>query len=266
MLSRVYPRVYGESTWEETCRELIAGLSPRVRGIRPRADPQAGREGSIPACTGNPGRGRGCAPGMRVYPRVYGESVDPPVLSMRRYGLSPRVRGIPRSTAPQRSWVWSIPACTGNPPSAPARSDSTKVYPRVYGESAGPYRDQRSPEGLSPRVRGIHSHRGPECSRHGSIPACTGNPRSVGCTSRASRVYPRVYGESVISAHGRNSPSGLSPRVRGIQLLRSDYELHLGSIPACTGNPGRPRARRRPVTVYPRVYGESEATRRRLRR
>ena len=94
--ARVYPRVYGES-WVSTERaEAEYGLSPRVRGILGLHGPHANRVGSIPACTGNPSMSGADAPSSGVYPRVYGESW---LLTDRRttsWGLSPRVRGIPR--------------------------------------------------------------------------------------------------------------------------------------------------------------------------
>ena len=54
------------------------GLSPRVRGILVCVThPQAGLR-SIPACTGEPTPARGLKTAVRVYPRVYGGTLDPP--------------------------------------------------------------------------------------------------------------------------------------------------------------------------------------------
>ena len=51
--------------------------------------------------------------------------------------------------------------------------------------------------------------------------------------------------------------SGLSPRVRGIRPLPAEKVVHVGSIPACTGNPRLTIVHLSVARVYPRVYGES---------
>ena len=66
-----------------------------------------------------------------------------------------------------------------------------------------------------------------------------------------------MYGESPARSLCGRSPSGLSPRVRGIPAPGLGNGAASGSIPACTGNPAAgfrydPRGQ-----VYPRVYGES---------
>ncbi len=54
----VYPRVYGGTEDVRRADALITGLSPRVRGNHLLRRLQVGREGSIPACTGEPRRAR----------------------------------------------------------------------------------------------------------------------------------------------------------------------------------------------------------------
>ena len=55
--SRVYPRVYGETTRGLGRPPKARGLSPRVRGNRYLEYSEAVCEGSIPACTGKPLKG-----------------------------------------------------------------------------------------------------------------------------------------------------------------------------------------------------------------
>ena len=95
----VYPRVYGGTCPGQAFPYSAAGLSPRVRGnlfartwFRPL-------NRSIPACTGEPA---GCpVPSLlhEVYPRVYGGTLGNVWNDDDEVGLSPRVRGNPR-TAP----------------------------------------------------------------------------------------------------------------------------------------------------------------------
>ena len=111
----VYPRVYGESDHLTAVRQRAMGLSPRVRGIRLRPRHRQSASGSIPACTGNPWTARRCSPRLEVYPRVYGESLDPKKHYTGEGGLSPRVRGILFGLGDEQPRSRSIPACTGNP-------------------------------------------------------------------------------------------------------------------------------------------------------
>ena len=97
LLSRVHPRVCGESLDLHLVVEVVDGPSPRVRGIPRRVVRSNPLSGSIPACAGNPMAGWPIRPCSRVHPRVCGESV---VLCRDRQG-SRR----------------SIPACAGNPSS-----------------------------------------------------------------------------------------------------------------------------------------------------
>ena len=52
--SRVYPRVYGGTLAEVLVKELLEGLSPRVRGNPKLEKGNLSRIRSIPACTGEP--------------------------------------------------------------------------------------------------------------------------------------------------------------------------------------------------------------------
>ena len=195
-LSRVYPRVYGESTSGTTYSAGAAGLSPRVRGILDQHSRAGGQLGSIPACTGNPDRNMKNINTDWVYPRVYGESSRPSTTGARRRGLSPRVRGIRTLGSGSRVPFGSIPACTGNPRACAGRRPGPRVYPRVYGESNRRRQPAQVARGLSPRVRGIRSVLGTDPVGKGSIPACTGNPWSSELNASQDGVYPRVYGES----------------------------------------------------------------------
>ena len=114
--------------------------------------------------------------------------------------------------------------------------------------------------GLSPRVRGNRLLRLPSCIHTRSIPACTGEPIARFGIVRNTRVYPRVYGGTPVSGVQRRQGQGLSPRVRGNPVSVGTAATGQRSIPACTGEPGKPRWRRGSRAVYPRVYGGTSTT------
>ena len=192
---------------------------------------------------------------------MYGESRQRNLLEAATAGLSPRVRGIPTRHEGRSQPDGSIPACTGNPPAQAPYRFIIAVYPRVYGESHCYKLEGHHDEGLSPRVRGILAEAEALDAADGSIPACTGNPRTAPQRPPTAMVYPRVYGESELSVPADRAAGGLSPRVRGIPR-RLGRRLGEGrSIPACTGNPRLSGLSATCTPVYPRVYGESRAPR-----
>ena len=96
----VYPRVCGGTPESMSGGMKTRGLSPRVRGNRWGPGSSGGSVGSIPACAGEPRRGRLRRWRGRVYPRVCGGTAT---LMMNRWsmlGLSPRVRGNPCRAMP----------------------------------------------------------------------------------------------------------------------------------------------------------------------
>ena len=115
ILTTVYPRVCGGTKASLAAVPAGLGLSPRVRG-NPLDSPLAQDSlRSIPACAGEPGRGRRGKTRMAVYPRVCGGTGLILVQALHRSGLSPRVRGNRpcRAVCPPRRG--SIPACAGEP-------------------------------------------------------------------------------------------------------------------------------------------------------
>ena len=89
----VYPRVCGGTPPLLVIARPGRGLSPRVRGNPDYARNIFIKQGSIPACAGEPpeaGAG-GCL--ARVYPRVCGGTGTDAKIPLGVEGLSPRVRG-----------------------------------------------------------------------------------------------------------------------------------------------------------------------------
>ncbi len=90
-----------------------------------------------------------------------------------------------------------------------------KVYPRVYGGTYLVRNCNVCVIGLSPRVRGNPNLDIRGGQRHGSIPACTGEPVADTNGSLMQMVYPRVYGGTDEDKRLPAYSAGLSPRVRG---------------------------------------------------
>ena len=129
--------------------------------------------------------------------------------------------------------------------------------------------------GLSPRVRGNRANGQIFGAGIGSIPACAGQPGQSDCGRLVTWVYPRVCGATRSKSCRFSAQMGLSPRVRGNLVQLADQPAHAGlsprvrgnlrgfdhgfarirSIPACAGQPIRPKLRPWTVRVYPRVCG-----------
>ena len=88
-----------------------------------------------------------------------------------------------------------------------------------------------------------------------SIPAYAGEPARRAYPAADAQVYPRVCGGTRWQVSQYMADAGLSPRMRGNQLVISTAGINLGSIPAYAGEPGIYIARARVCRVYPRVCG-----------
>ena len=252
---RVYPRVCGGT------HALLAGggghggLSPRVRGNRSPYGLAGGDGGSIPACAGEPTTVTLTVREFRVYPRVCGGTICGWDRKRLDPGLSPRVRGNQDGTPQRRQAEGSIPACAGEPSATTAEGSCARVYPRVCGGTRlSPTASGMRP-GLSPRVRGNRLITAAHAARHGSIPACAGEPARMTTTLLSSRVYPRVCGGTPAEVVAEGVAGGLSPRVRGNRGGAGEGGGPHGSIPACAGEPCSAWIRQPRSRVYPRVCG-----------
>ena len=172
---------------------------------------------------------------VMVYPRVCGGTGPWSDAPRTEGGLSPRVRGNHTATGQT--------AAAG------------RVYPRVCGGTVCYLTEPHWTPGLSPRVRGNQRQGWREFFRHRSIPACAGEPCSaMRCWSWWS-VYPRVCGGTAVGTFTSTYIAGLSPRVRGNQVIRP-FDFHSRrSIPACAGEPSGRWPTLLPRPVYPRVCG-----------
>ena len=271
----VYPRVCGGTRRRHCQRAWPWGLSPRVRGnpsgrgwrrahrgsiprVRGNLLPilrtrESG--GSIPACAGEPLTSSRTPSPCWVYPRVCGGTFASRVHTTSMPGLSPRVRGNLIPATRSATLEGSIPACAGEPRRHRASIEAGRVYPRVCGGTCTLATSSARVRGLSPRVRGNHVSIVSPFLECGSIPACAGEPLRRPASRGTCQVYPRVCGGTEIALPYAPAFVGLSPRVRGNPFGRDRDVAGLGSIPACAGEPVRPRSRRCWSRVYPRVCG-----------
>ena len=92
-ITGVYPRVCGGTYLNQKLSYVRPGLSPRVRGNLSQKLSTIRREGSIPACAGEPCISHWYLTLSKVYPRVCGGTALANPRSTAASGLSPRVRG-----------------------------------------------------------------------------------------------------------------------------------------------------------------------------
>ena len=213
------------------------GLSPLARGNLGRCAREAAKRGSIPACAGEPRRGTGCNPELRVYPRLRGGTSMTNSKKSGLWGLSPLARGNPHVCLLSKFRAGSIPACAGEPGPTAGSTHRCRVYPRLRGGTLFACLAGRNELGLSPLARGNLEWSRTRNAFRGSIPACAGEPSASTRKKTSSGVYPRLRGGTIGCLGNGCFGGGLSPLARG-NLKQLSFPLQAdGSIPACAGEP-----------------------------
>ena len=169
---------------------------------------------------------------------------------------------------------------TGKPPASPTPTDTSRVYPRAYGETVIPAVRCDAGRGLPPCIRG--NHRPMSCWNRSarSTPVHTGKPYGLSGFTDRDKVYPRAYGETGLAevlpttntglprAYGETGfkagsisrSAGLPPCIRGNHLRRRRYRPRSWSTPVHTGKPEIANCDMCISKVYPRAYGETSRT------
>ena len=157
-----------------------------------------------------------------------------------------------------RPILGSIPAGAGEPLPKTLIGPICWVYPRGCGGAFWRSIFVFKRRGLSPRVRGSPSGRWEAASALGSIPAGAGEPQTGPILSSWWRVYPRGCGGAYGVAITKLRAAGLSPRVRGSLVCRTNAMVRDGSIPAGAGEPQCCPMKSTAYGVYPRGCGGAQ--------
>ena len=112
---RDYPRGCGDTLWERRGKPGGRGLSPRVRGHRRAKLAYRRNRGTIPAGAGTPLACLSSYHPSRDYPRGCGDTKFRLPSIDGTTGLSPRVRGHPRTSQAGPARRGTIPAGAGTP-------------------------------------------------------------------------------------------------------------------------------------------------------
>ena len=254
---RVYPHACGETACPASSAGIFRGLSPRMRGNPEACGAAAGQFGSIPTHAGKPAARVVFFTASRVYPHACGETSPCTPWCVSCAGLSPRMRGNRLQLVDCRHGRGSIPTHAGKPGKHERLGICRRVYPHACGETHIAPTYNILSMGLSPRMRGNHVLRRARDAAEGSIPTHAGKP-SCGCTERSTaRVYPHACGETMVPPSATSRMRGLSPRMRGNQVLDNEASCGEGSIPTHAGKPtGAPNSAEA-GRVYPHACGET---------
>ena len=238
------------------CCISFATVYPRPRGGTPSAaNVQRGVRGLSPPTRGNP-----CGSPLpprppTVYPRPRGGTPPSERCIVIYLGLSPPTRGNHQPEFSHHWFVRSIPAHAGEPARALGAVPKARVYPRPRGGTRGRGRRGSCRYGLSPPTRGNLRPPTIRATRHGSIPAHAGEPRSQAGRTASPSVYPRPRGGTIDDGIHPEAVLGLSPPTRGNPPRRRSGAGGLRSIPAHAGEPAASAGHSDSSSVYPRPRG-----------
>ena len=169
-----HPRVCGEKSYLEACREKQAGSPPRVRGKAARAALLCLDTRITPACAGKSMWERAAGLDYEDHPRVCGEKLILLETTAAQKGSPPRVRGKvqPNTNNIQGSRI--TPAYAGKSTRLSLFAIFSGDHPRVCGEKNADLLRSRILRGSPPRVRGKVVVQQGNPSTSGITPACAG--------------------------------------------------------------------------------------------
>ena len=237
---RVHPRVCGGARVYTVPVAMALGPSPRVRGSQGQRHRSASALGSIPACAGEPERGRVHAPDREVHPRVCGGAREHAVFLGAMAG--PRPEG--------------SPAHAGMDPRGGDAPVPRGRLPRSRGDGpiAGETRRQscRAP----PHTRGWTGNRRREARRRTGSPAHAGMDLALDVWCRVAVRLPRTRGDGPVHPHRARIPLPAPPHTRGWTALARGGDIEALGSPAHAGMDPRVHPRGRGRGGLPRTRGD----------
>ena len=170
-------------------------------------------------------------------------------------GSSPRVRGLHAARQGVVGGQGIIPARAG----FTDRGDMTPGAPGDHPRACGVYRTDstrlRMGRGSSPRVRGLLMTTRIPADMTGIIPARAGFTVRRRAITTPPPDHPRACGVYDRTVYPGTTPTGSSPRVRGLPLRSEGLASRKRIIPARAGFTRTRHGRKRPRTDHPRACG-----------
>ncbi len=215
----------------------------------------SGLHGPIPAHAGEPVTHLAVAAYSWAYPRACGGTIPVAQSSFHFAGLSPRMRGNPKSVPSPAVVTGPIPAHAGEPDSRQQHGVTNGAYPRACGGTVNSSPTYSEIMGLSPRMRGNHEKSLLLRRTNGPIPAHAGEPAQDSLHGCSRRAYPRACGGTVPHKRNRQARQGLSPRMRGNLEFDPYKPPSHRPIPAHAGEPCAFACAPMAGRAYPRACG-----------
>ncbi len=198
-LTAVYHRAYGERCSSYQTGIHCVGLSPCLRGTALMRPWLRLHRRFIPVLTGNGEISSVRFRAFAVYPRAYGERIKAEHRGAMVNGLYPCLRGTAVCVIATSITLRFIPVLTGNGNWGSYPLNACAVYPRAYGERRRGGMKYLLNGGLSPCLRGTGPINQPAGWKYRFIPVLTGNGQFPTPHQRVFAVYPRAYGERLVT-------------------------------------------------------------------
>ena len=230
-----HPRVCGEKTMRFIIASTVSGSPPRMRGKVSAGKILLHDGGITPACAG---KSLWCAQGQaqeRDHPRVCEEKNFLLLMTSRRSGSPPRVRGKVDALSDIIQDYGITPACAGKSHWESLRRSPPEDHPRVCGEKDKSRVKVIPSQGSPPRVRGKAKNWFQLPPEFRITPACAGKSDAVGGRRYSRQDHPRVCGEKAFTSKVARRMMGSPPRVRGKGPEYEHRDQRVGITPACAG-------------------------------
>ena len=210
-----HPRACGANRRLNCPTAFCPGSSPRMRGKQCGIRVGDGQRRIIPAHAGQTNRCLRCRPSRPDHPRACGANTPANLLTVWRYGSSPRMRGKHSVGFAQVVHPRIIPAHAGQTSACAWAALPWTDHPRACGANLSQIGMHSRPAGSSPRMRGKRPTVAKKAAKVRIIPAHAGQTRHDIPTSGRSPDHPRACGANMDAPIAAQLRVGSSPRMRG---------------------------------------------------